>query len=323
MVFASILIPTYRRSQLLSRALAASIEQGAQISEPIEIVVVDNCANGSAKSVVTDLSRTAPISVRYVHEPRRGIATVRNSALHAAAGRYVIFLDDDQLPQPGWLRALIDAARKGAKAGFGPLAPQFEEAPAIFADALKRMFSRELHAENGDEIGHLYPYLGTGNSLFEKQYCFPHDDPFDVRLNFIGGEDVWMLSGLHARNVPLTWVAEAYALEFVSTSRMTYEYLRDRRFSSGQNRARLSLHLAKRRYATAFFWMSAGAAQMAINLTLCWLTWFFDRERALDYRIKASAGMGKFFWLWRSPFLSEPTGCNHTNLEMGRPERLW
>jgi succinoglycan biosynthesis protein ExoM len=304
MVFASILIPTYQRFQLLSCALTACIEQGAEVSEPIEIVVIDNCFDGSARSIAAELSRTSPVDLRYVHEPRKGVATVRNSALRAARGKYVIFLDDDQLPQPGWLRAYIGAAKNGAKAAFGPLDPHYEKAPTVHVDAVRKMFSRKFSVEDGGDIGSLYPYLGTGNSLFEKHYCFPESDPFDACFDSFGGEDVWMLAGLHARGIPFTWAAGAYVLEFVPASRMSHEYLCNRRYHSGQIRTMLSLHPTRKRPAAGLLWMVAGGAQMAINLTLCWLTWFFARERALDYRIKSFAGMGKIFWFWKNPVQS-------------------
>jgi len=301
MPLVSILIPTYNRLQLLSRVLSACIEQAASFRESVEIVVVDNCAKGSAESLVTELSRTSPTFIRYVHEPRTGLAIVRNTALRSAHGKYVIFLDDDQLPLPGWLCAFMDAAERGVKAAFGPLEPLFEEPPTRSLHILTKIFSRAIPANDGDEIGRLYPYLGTGNSLFDKFHCFPDQESFDVRFNLFGGEDVWMLKGLRARNIPFSWVAEAKVLEFVPKVRMTFSYLNRRRFKSGQLRVLLSLHPAQRRPVAVLFWMGAGAAQAALNFPLSLLAWLFWRERMHDFRIKASGGIRKVFWFFSSP----------------------
>ena len=44
-------------------------------------------------------------------EPRPGIAAVRNRALaecESAAAGVLLFIDDDETPEPGWLRAMIE-----------------------------------------------------------------------------------------------------------------------------------------------------------------------------------------------------------------------
>ena len=49
--------------------------------------------------------------VTYVVEPRPGIAAVRNRALaecESAAAGVLLFIDDDETPEPGWLRAMIE-----------------------------------------------------------------------------------------------------------------------------------------------------------------------------------------------------------------------
>jgi succinoglycan biosynthesis protein ExoM len=301
MTFISILIPTYCRLPLLSQVLKACLEQAASFGDSVEILIIDNSAGGSAASLVKALSFNSSTALRYVHEPRTGVATARNTAIHSARGKYVIFLDDDQLPGEGWLEAFYKAAECGVKAAFGPLIPRFEAPPAMYSGVLKRIFSRVIPAEDGEEVGSLYPYLGTGNSLFEKMCCFPDRDAFDVQFDVGGGEDVWMLKALHSRKVPFTWVSGAKVVEYVPTARMTFSYLSSRKFRSGQTRALLSLHPDRRRPAALLFWMAAGLVQAALNLSLFWLTWPVKRETAREFRIKASGGLGKLFWFLPLP----------------------
>ena len=231
--FISVLIPTYRRPQLLVQVLAACIEQATPYGDTVEIVIIDNCAEGSAENTVMELTQGSPVRLRYVHEARKGLATVRNTALRAARGTYIVFLDDDQLPQRGWLAAFVRAAKSGAKAAFGPLEPLYETPPANNIALVKAMFSRCIPAEDGSEIGDYCPCLGTGNSLFERTYCFPGEDAFDTQFNFSGGEDVWLLTGLRGRGIPFTWVAGARVLEYVPVARTVSQYLRSRRYNSG------------------------------------------------------------------------------------------
>jgi GT2 family glycosyltransferase len=61
-----------------------------------EIVVVDNAPQHSARSLVEHYG------AKYVLEPRPGVSRTRNAGARSAAADFVLFLDDDALPGPGW-----------------------------------------------------------------------------------------------------------------------------------------------------------------------------------------------------------------------------
>jgi GT2 family glycosyltransferase len=70
---------------------------------PLEVVVVDN---RPATSSTVDLVRAFP-GVRYVREDRPGASAARNRGLREARGEVVAFTDDDAVPDPAWLGALL------------------------------------------------------------------------------------------------------------------------------------------------------------------------------------------------------------------------
>ena len=49
--------------------------------------------------------RPPGIPVRIVREEKLGLSNARNRALDEARGEYVVFMDDDETPDTGWLRA--------------------------------------------------------------------------------------------------------------------------------------------------------------------------------------------------------------------------
>ena len=54
--------------------------------------------------------------VRFVHEPEPGIAAARNRALDESAGAdLLVFIDDDERPEPGWLESLVATWRHTAR----------------------------------------------------------------------------------------------------------------------------------------------------------------------------------------------------------------
>ena len=108
----SVVVATHNRRALLARLLAA-LE--AQTWEELEIVIVDD---GSADGTWEELERVAASGTRPVRVLRQdrpgGPAAARNRGWRAARGSIIAFTDDDCVPTPGWLEALvapIDAGR--------------------------------------------------------------------------------------------------------------------------------------------------------------------------------------------------------------------
>jgi glycosyltransferase involved in cell wall biosynthesis len=100
----SVVIPTYRRPQLLRRCLSALI---AQTMGPAlyEILIVDDGATHDTwKTVRSAASSRSMPAIRYIAAPsRRGPAAARNLGWKAARGSIVAFTDDDCIPVPEWL----------------------------------------------------------------------------------------------------------------------------------------------------------------------------------------------------------------------------
>ncbi len=78
-------------------ALAAMPDDGQ------EILLVDNCPSTDA---TYRIAQGFPC-VRYVREDLPGLNRARNRAMREARHEVVTFIDDDAVPDPGWLRALL------------------------------------------------------------------------------------------------------------------------------------------------------------------------------------------------------------------------
>lgn len=111
----SVVIPTYRRPDVLFRVLDAL---GSQESPPdFEVIVVDD---GSGDSTAERLRAYAP---RYPFRPffqeNSGPARARNRGVTEARGSHVLFLGDDTVPEPPLLAV---HAESHALAGESPVA---------------------------------------------------------------------------------------------------------------------------------------------------------------------------------------------------------
>lgn len=103
----SIVICTYNRAELLRETLQA-LPRLHGIGKA-EIVIVDNRSTDHTRSVSEYFIKAfqGRIAVRYVYEPRQGLSVARNTGVRAARGEIAAFLDDDAIPEAGWLSAIV------------------------------------------------------------------------------------------------------------------------------------------------------------------------------------------------------------------------
>ena len=101
----SVLVPTFNRSALLEQTMRTLLVQSRT---PDEILVVDNGSTDSTPALLDRISSEHP-HVRWVVEEQRGFVAVRNRLVREADPRsdIVLFVDDDCLTPPGWVRDLM------------------------------------------------------------------------------------------------------------------------------------------------------------------------------------------------------------------------
>ncbi len=293
----SIIVPTFRRESYLYPLFAAVAAQIATVADPVELVLVDNSPDASAKATAA----SAPAFVRYIHEPRTGVAEARNRGVTEAKGTHVIFLDDDERPAPGWLAAFAAAARRGDRAAFGSVEPQFEvEPPPALRGPLDRIFSRRLPAPSGADVQAMRAYLGSGNSMFARATLALVNPPFDTSFN-AGGEDVWLFRRLvDQHQIPMIWCPEALVHEIVPQRRATMGFLRQRRFSDGQLRCLVESDAGGLRAAARVtLWMAVGAAQLGVFGLAALATRPFSAPLSTKFQLAAVGGAGKLLWWQR------------------------
>jgi len=96
----SVIVATYKRPRLLQDALASILEQSCQ---DFEILLV-NDGGDLVETSLDWIEQDARIT--YIRQPNRGPAGARNAALKLARGRYIVFLDDDDLMRSEHLQIL-------------------------------------------------------------------------------------------------------------------------------------------------------------------------------------------------------------------------
>jgi glycosyltransferase involved in cell wall biosynthesis len=104
----SVVIPTFNRPDRLLEAVASV---RAQTYPNVEIVVV----NDGGVEVGDRLAALGDRRLRYVrHKENSGLAAARNTGIRATTGKYLAYLDDDDLFYPDHLETLVGALESGS-----------------------------------------------------------------------------------------------------------------------------------------------------------------------------------------------------------------
>lgn len=100
----SVLMLTYNRENLVSRAIE-SIQ--AQTLKDFEFIIVDNGSNDKSGEIADEYAKKDS-RIRVIHCSRGSISAGRNTALDAARGDYITFIDDDDFTEPDYLEFLLN-----------------------------------------------------------------------------------------------------------------------------------------------------------------------------------------------------------------------
>ena len=290
----SVIIPTQRRPGSLDLAARSVLAQTGLDPDGIELIIADNDQVPSARPQAEALAAAAPFRVIYVHEPRAGVANVRNAAVAASQGALIAFLDDDEEAPPHWLSELLAVLERfGADGVFGPVRGR---APPDLAGPhrtyLERFFSREGPAEAQVLDGH----YGCGNSLVRRASLPDPRRPFSGARNHIGGEDDLLFGTMAAAGARFAWAPDAWVWEDPVPQRLTLRYAIARAFAYGQGPTSASAAASPPDWAGVARWMAIGAGQAVVFGAVAAVKWAVgapDRAQALD---RAARGLGKLCW---------------------------
>ena len=185
MVKVSIIIPTFNRANLITRALESVFKQ--TISD-YEIIIIDDGSTDNTKDVLKPFQDR----IRYVYQQNKGISAARNLGITMAQGQYIAFLDSDDtwIPEKLALQAqvldenptvgivyskMVKINEQGQPCGMKPENPT------------GRNFKELL------EIGGDIPT----STVFTRKACFDKAGLFDENLPMMEDFEMWLRIAKH------------------------------------------------------------------------------------------------------------------------------
>ncbi|HWN74031.1 MAG TPA: glycosyltransferase family 2 protein [Solirubrobacterales bacterium] len=210
----AVYIPNFNGAERLGPTLRAL---GGQ-TRPVDVVLVDN---GSSDDSIEVARRELPgVGVVELGE-NLGFGRALNRGIAEAPGDPVILLNDDAVPEPQFVEALLEGLGAGVDSVAGVLlqerAPELIDSAGVVADATLMGFDY-LHGEPASAAETAADPLGpTGGAALYRRGAFEAVGGFDERI-FIYYEDLDLALRLAARGGRCRLAPEARALHAYSAS---------------------------------------------------------------------------------------------------------
>ena len=211
----SIIIPTYNRIDLLEKcldALSPSTQQKTELT--YEIIVTDDSPNLKT----ADFINLKHPHVTHIKGPQKGPASNRNNGAKKAKGDWLIFIDDDCIPNNNLIQ---NYSQEIAKNEFEVLEGK------IFTNRPRKLYKEEA------------PLNLKGNKMWScniaiKKNLFLNLNGFDEDFPFAAMEDVDLHFRIKQQNIPIKFVENAAVmhpwrkhpgLQIVSKRQKSFIYL--------------------------------------------------------------------------------------------------
>lgn len=97
----SIVIPTYNGAKFLAETIHSALDQDV---DDVEVIVVDDGSSDQSLAIARSFD-----NVLVIEQPNLGEAAARNAGLNRAVGRFVVFLDHDDILERDALRKHVAA----------------------------------------------------------------------------------------------------------------------------------------------------------------------------------------------------------------------
>ena len=210
----SVVVPTFNRLGRLRHVIAA-LEQQAYPSGAYEVIVVSDGSTDGTDAYLETLHST--MRVQWLTQSNQGPAAARNAGIGKAVGEFIVFIDDDVVPEP---QLLEEHARSHHEAGrdvvvLGPLlTPEgFNMAPWVRweQEMLMKQYKALLRGDWQASARQFY----TGNASLRRSHIIAAGG-FDE--GFRRAEDVELAYRLANNGLQFVFNIQAAGMHFADRS---------------------------------------------------------------------------------------------------------
>lgn len=184
----SVIIPTHNRGDFLAESIQSVLQQ---TFTDIELLVVDDGSIDQPLSVVARFD--GDVRFRYLHQENRGDAAARNTGVKNTSGRYLAFLDSDDLWLPDKLRRQVAVLREHSEISVVHSAIVLQWMDEQLQEVSRRTVRRPAFQEKTlyEELLYENVITGSASSVIVRRRSLDQVGLFDEALSRRSDRDLW------------------------------------------------------------------------------------------------------------------------------------
>ncbi len=177
----SIIIPAYNAMDYLPQALESVLKQPFC---NFEVLIIND---GSSDDIVEWSSQVTDPRIKLISQEHQGVSAARNTGINNSQGKYIAFIDADDLWEPTKLEKQVNCLETNPQAGlvytWTAFIDQFNQPIGL---------SKISHSEGNvwEEIV-IQDMVSPGGSAMIRAECFDKAGLFDVTLSIGEDRDMW------------------------------------------------------------------------------------------------------------------------------------
>ena len=208
----SVVLPVYNTEQYLKRCINSILNQ---TYKEIEIVCVDDGSSDGSGPILDEFAQSDS-RIKVFHTENRGVSSARNTALRAANGRYIGFVDSDDYIEPDYYEKLVSVLKK-EEVDIATCGYYIDDTKKIVkAENRKRVPVEPVPVE--DFFVYMYErdtYKGVGGYLWtrlvKREVIKNNDGSLKVyfKKEYGGADDIVFIAEMHLQSHLIQYIDEA------------------------------------------------------------------------------------------------------------------
>ena len=224
----SIIMPLFNKAEYTEKCLYAIAENTGDVPA-YDVVLIDNASSDWTQYLL--LAFEGDVAVLR-NEENAGFARANNQGAAQAQGEYLLFLNNDTQPHPGWLRAMVELADSDAEIGIVGAKLLYPDTGAIQHAGIELINGVPDHVWRGvsaddPRVCQMRDLdMVTGACLLIRRALFVELGGFDMTyLN--GVEDVDLCLQVRERGYRVVYCPDAVVDHHEGTSEGRFEHVRE------------------------------------------------------------------------------------------------
>lgn len=249
------IICTYNRAKYIG-PLLESIAANDLPKAEYEILLVDNNCTDNTREICETFAEAHPeVSFRYTTESEQGLSAARNRGIKEAKGDIIVYIDDDALVDPHYLRDYAEwfSAHPDTMACGGPIIPLYEtQEPEWMSPYTRALLTAWM--DYGDTPRE-YPkgrFPGGGNAAYRKS-VFEKVGYFNTELgrkgdSLMGAEEKDIFDKMHALGMQILYLPTPVLHHIIPQKKLEKDFFDRWTLQIGMSERKRTLAISKTKY---------------------------------------------------------------------------